>query len=116
MTAYVAGPMTGIEGFNYPAFHRAVRTLRYVGIPALSAAHDEFGEPVDPPTPDDAKPYGYYLRHALRILLDCDEVVLLPGWEESRGASIEVKVAQALGMPVIELGPRIIDPIEEMEE
>jgi len=108
MTAYVAGPMTGIEHFNYPAFHQAVRALRHVGAPALSAAHDEFGDPVEPPTPVDAKPHDYYLRHALRLLLECDEVVLLPGWEESRGASIEVKVAQALDMPVTELGPRIV--------
>ena len=108
MTAYVAGPMTGIEKFNYPAFHQAVRALRHVGVPAFSAADDEFGEPMDPPTVIDAKPHGHYLRHALRLLLDCDEVVLLPGWEDSRGASIEVKVAQALDMPVTELGPRIV--------
>lgn len=108
MMAYVAGPMTGIEKFNYPAFHRAVKALRHVGIPALSAAHDEFGEPVDPPSLVDVKPYDYYFRHALRILLDCDEVVLLSGWEESRGASVEVKVAQLLGMPVTELGARIV--------
>lgn len=108
MTAYVAGPMTGIDNFNYPAFHQAVRALGSLKIRAVSAAHDDTGSPVDPPTVIDAKPYDYYLRHALRMLLDCDEVVLLPGWDESRGASIEVKVAQALGMPVTELGPRIV--------
>lgn len=107
MTAYVAGPMTGIKDFNYPAFHLAVRELNHIRIRAVSAAHDDTGAPVHPPTPVDAKPYDYYLRYALQRLLECDEIVLLPGWESSHGASIEVNVARALGMPITELGHRI---------
>ena len=33
-----------------------------------------------------------------------DAVVVLPGWRDSRGSSLEVAVAQECGIPVIGLG------------
>lgn len=41
-----------------------------------------------------------YLRADLLALLACDELHLLPGWENSRGASVEHAVAAACGMPI----------------
>ena len=40
------------------------------------------------------------MRLGLRGLLDCDEIVMLPGWERSRGARLEHLVAVELGMTV----------------
>jgi hypothetical protein len=39
-----------------------------------------------------------YLRRDIRVLLDCDGIALLPGWERSRGAQLEAHIAHALGM------------------
>lgn len=98
MTTYIAGPMTGYPEFNYPAFKAAAEELRARGFTVLSPTEHTNDDPPDSYT--DERPYGYYLRCSLRLLLDCDEIVLLPGWEDSRGATLEREVAAALGMPI----------------
>lgn len=45
-------------------------------------------------------PYRYYLTNSLYWLAKCDEVVMLPGWQESHGAQIEHTVAGALGLEI----------------
>ena len=89
---YIAGPMTGHHEFNYPAFQVAADALTRAG---YTVAHTATGTA---PKPAHAYPHTYYLRHALAMLLECDSVALLPGWEASRGARVEVDVAHALGM------------------
>lgn len=41
-----------------------------------------------------------YLRYDLEKLVMCDEIVMLPGWEGSPGASVEHKVATMLGLEI----------------
>lgn len=89
---YVAGPMSGLPLSNYPAFHEAARRLRALGY------H------VENPAENRAPPSGLwqdYMRLALAQLVRCDGVAVLPGWEDSRGASLEVHITKALHMPVI---------------
>lgn len=97
---YIAGPMTGLPDFNYPAFHAAAADLR--------AAGKDVVNPAELHGPEDSggdQSWEWYLRAALVAMLGCDEIVLLPGWETSRGARLERYVAEALGMPVTELQP-----------
>lgn len=91
---YIAGPMTGIPQHNYPAFAYVATALRGNGIDARSP-HELDGGSMD-------RSWEWYMREALKMLLECDEIVLLPGWENSRGARIERDVAGALGMSVVE--------------
>lgn len=88
---YCSGPMSGIEGHNFPAFDAAAAVLRKTGFVVINPA-------------DRGIVYGWswedYLRHDLRDLLACEGVAVLPGWEDSRGASLEVHVARALSIPV----------------
>lgn len=100
MTTYIAGPMTGIPEFNYPAFKAAAAVLRARGVEVLSPTEHTGDVPPDDYTHE--KPYGYYLRRSLRMLLDCDAAVFLPGWEMSRGARLEREIAVALDMPISE--------------
>ena len=94
MTTYIAGPMSGLPDFNYPAFNAAAAQLRAEGVQVINPAESDGGST--------GKPWEFYMRLALRGLLECDAIVLLPGWEESRGARIERRLAQDLGMTVTE--------------
>ena len=40
------------------------------------------------------------MRTAIRAMLLCDGVSLLPDWKKSKGAKIEVRLARELGMDV----------------
>lgn len=58
--------------------------------------------PVDPTRLDHnhQRRWQDYMVEALHAMLDCDEVVALPCWKRSKGATIEVQLALRLNKPV----------------
>ncbi len=113
MKLYLAGPMTGIPQFNFPAFYAAEKELREMGYEVVNPAE------LDPPevqkaawdSPDgqltDGGVAGHtwaeFLARDVKAVAGCDGLVLLPGWQTSKGARLERFVAQLLGLPVYEL-------------
>jgi hypothetical protein len=102
MKIYVAGPMSGIPDHNFPAFHAAADRLSAAGYDVVNpAAH---------PLPcgcngadlcGSEHTRAEYLRKSLILMLQrADGVALLPGWERSRGATLEREIAETLDMPV----------------
>jgi hypothetical protein len=89
---YVAGPMTGLPELNFPAFHAAAAHLRGLGFEVVNPAEIN----VDP-----AKGWAECMRTDIAQLVTCDGIVLLPGWERSRGATLEHHIAEKLGMRVV---------------
>ena len=52
----------------------------------------------------DKKNNGYlscYMKADLEILLKCSTILMLKGWEGSKGALLEYQIAQALGLEVM---------------
>ena len=47
------------------------------------------------------------MRADIAELVKCDGVALLPGWERSRGASLEAHIAHSLGMRLVYPGEQI---------
>ena len=92
---YVAGPMSGLPDFNYPAFNAEAGRLRALGY--------EVENPAENPVPPCGSWAGY-MRMALAQVVQCDGIVLLPGWETSRGATLEHHVATTLGLRVEQAG------------
>ena len=97
---YLAGPMTGIPEYNFPAFQLAAADLRGRGIDVWSPAEHDLANGFDPAT-DAAKPLRHYMEHDLPAVLASDAVVVLPGWEDSKGARLEVHTATACDIPVL---------------
>ncbi|WP_233099577.1 DUF4406 domain-containing protein [Pseudomonas psychrophila] len=88
---YLSGPMTGLPDLNFPAFHAMAARLRAVGHAVVNPAE------LDHPT----KNWGECLRRDIVALMACHCVVTLPGWEHSKGARLEVLIADRLGMTVV---------------
>lgn len=91
-TIYIAGPMTGIEGHNFPAFNRAAERWRATGWQVENPA-ENFGGRED-------LPRAVYMREDFLRLLRSDAVAMLQGWRESKGATLEYAIARELAIPV----------------
>jgi hypothetical protein len=99
---YVAGPMSGYDEYNFPAFREACESLRSLGLDVVSPHELDNDEPVPGVVPGDDT-YNSMLARDVQTVADesIDAVVVLPGWELSRGALIETNVAHALGKPIV---------------
>lgn len=106
MRVYLAGPMTGLPLFNFPAFDEAEARLRALGYDVINPAQLDRDVGFDPATTVVSKEF---LRDALRrdlsALCDADAIAMLPGWERSGGARVEWTLATHLGLYVVYLSP-----------
>jgi hypothetical protein len=108
MRVYVAGPMRGLADWNFPAFDAAEKRWTDAGHKVTTPASiarttgARFGDQADP------------MVERLAIQVDLvyvsysDAVALLPGWERSKGATVELALAQFLGLLVydaVTMGP-----------
>ncbi|WP_182050469.1 DUF4406 domain-containing protein [Changpingibacter yushuensis] len=91
MNIYLAGPMSNLPDFNRPAFMAFEEKLAVAGYVVLNPARVRL--------PEDAT-WLDYMRYALRNLSHADGVAMLPGWEDSIGATIEHDLATRLGLDV----------------
>ncbi|PZD95215.1 hypothetical protein DNH61_11690 [Paenibacillus sambharensis] len=93
MLIYLSGPMSGIKEYNYPAFRSTARDLRENGYKVINPAEIK---PIE-------QTWEGFMKADIKALMDCTTVVMLPGWESSKGAQLERHIAEALGMEIFEL-------------
>ena len=108
MILYLSAPMTGVPRFNYHALYLTSQELQEAGFTTINpAAMDSeeiqeaawlsaTGDPADLPGFDMATT----IRDNVEHLLLCDGICLLEGWESSKGALMELAVAERLGLYV----------------
>lgn len=83
---FISGPMSS----NRPAFDTEAARLRLLGHIAIN--------PFDLVYP--SSDFESCMTIALRALRECDEISMLPGWEDSPGAVREYQAAVRLGLPI----------------
>lgn len=87
---YVAGPMSGYENLNKPAFAKAAKYWRTLGFSVFNPGENEGG--------DEQFSREHYMRLDLQALVCCDCAAFLIGWENSLGAKLEMEIVRQLGM------------------
>jgi hypothetical protein len=102
MRIYVAGPMRGRVGYNWPAFDEAARVLRLAGHDVVNPAELDRRDGLTESTAVTRAEVEMLLRRDCRELAACGAIYLLPGWEASEGAQRELRAAVALGLRIIE--------------
>jgi hypothetical protein len=83
--------MSGVPEHNFPAFNAEAARLRALGYEVVNPAEVN---------PDVALSWHECLRQDIKLLCDCDTLALLPGWEHSQGAHLELHIAHRLGMTI----------------
>lgn len=103
---YIAGPMSGYPEFNFPAFMASETMLKEQGWQVFNPANKDLEEDVHKDESfetGDAKKLvsnGWNFRDAylwdVTKVIESDAIFMLPGWENSPGASGEHAVAVAV--------------------
>lgn len=93
MRLYICGPMTGKPGNNFDAFFRAEKILVALGFQVENPARIQLPEGKE-------KTWENYMKHDLPRMVQCDGIATLNGFENSRGAMLELQVAAALGIEI----------------
>jgi hypothetical protein len=98
---YLSGPITGV-----PEWREAFRVHRL----AWQAAGHEVWSPADDGLPEEPR-YTWcdYLRHDLRFLSLCEAMVVIPGWQKSRGCVLEIWLASLLMIPIYDAACPVSD-------
>lgn len=101
---YLSGPVTGTVGYK-ESFRFAEDVCKRLGAKSVynPVAKLEFFR---------GRTHEQYMRHCLNALTlgnihdgsrDFDTIVMLPGWQHSRGASVEAQVARECGIDIVTL-------------
>lgn len=94
MRLYLSGPMTGLPDYGYPIFHAAAERLRALGHEVENPAEHFKGR--------QDLPRKVYLKRDIGEVLKAEAVAVLPGWQGSKGACLEVAVAREIGLPILD--------------
>lgn len=98
---YIAGPMSGRDDYNYPAFNRAAERLRAEGWTVENPAEigARFGTPVEISSLPEL--LCRVTRLELETVKTCDAIYMLQGWEKSTGARVELAAAISRDLVII---------------
>lgn len=91
MKIYISGPITGMPNENIEAFKDAELRLKAAGFEVVNPHENGLSKEA---------PWLEHLKMDIRLMMDCDALCMLPGWQRSRGAKVENSLAESLGYPI----------------
>jgi hypothetical protein len=97
--------MQGVEEWNYPLFNAVTEMLRDIGFTVFNPAEFDASGAVPDEVDHEAltvtpKARAFYMLRDLPYVIKADAICLLPDWEQSTGANIELATALATGKEV----------------
>lgn len=97
-TYYISGPMTGYPEYNYPYFNTVKLRLQYLGFKVVSPVDIE---PVErtPGMSEDIF-WSRCIERCVKMMDECDAIILLSGWPKSKGARLELTLALERSWPI----------------
>ena len=88
-TVYISGKITGMEEQAYKNFEEAENYITSLGFNVINPMKL---------THNHDKTWNSYMKECLKHLMDCDYIYLINGYEESKGAKLELYIAEELGI------------------
>ena len=98
---FISGPMTGVKRYNFPEFDKWEYILREIGNcdvvnPANIARKYKVSEVIA-----HKDVFKRMVDEELNELETCSHILLLDGWEKSKGSRYEVLAAIELGIKIV---------------
>lgn len=97
---YIAGPMSGLPEFNHPAFFAAEELLREYNSEELMTIINPARNVVDTAGLTKDEIWEAYMKISREQVRSANLLYLLDGWENSKGAVEEVKLAMDLNLRI----------------
>ena len=113
---YIAGPMRGLPHFNFPAFDAAAAYLSAAGWDPINPAEldRESGMVIEQDsdlTPEVMKAIMH--RDCNAIIDEAQAIAMLPGWQQSKGACAEYRLALWKGITAYQYASGSLVPLGE---
>lgn len=93
MKIYISGQITGLEVTEaFERFERAEKHLESLGFDPVN--------PMKKTSVAENKTWKEYMLEDIELLWDCDVIYMLDNYEDSRGAKVEMAIAEALDIKI----------------
>lgn len=89
---YISGPITGTDNYM-ERFEKAENGLKALGVSVVNPAKVNAMLPID-------TSWSEYMDMSFTMLRMCNEIYMLKGWENSRGAKLEYEYAKGAGYSI----------------
>lgn len=97
---YIAGKITGVKNYNKDEFYCMEACLLSRDIPVFNPLRNSFEIAKKRGVPIEQLSREEIIRINIKELLQCSNIIMLRGWDNSRGAILEREIAEETGIRV----------------